>query len=384
MSVAGKFSTMSMADLIQWARTAQRTGLLTLTDEGGKEIQVVFRDGRIVFSSNNDKRERWRAYLLYHGFCTEEVIEAAFREKEAGGASVASILVRQRRITAEQAISTLTEKTMEDVCDAFLWKEGSFAFEPKPLAVAHSLAIDLDPINVVCEGVRRAEIWNRLNAYIHPNSFYDRTREALDPSGTWEDLRMAQHVWMHVEPNLSVSELVASLPFSRFKIYRALSELLERRLIATGEATATADREKRIGRKRQDASAAAEAGRWTEAMEILQGLVTANPGRADLTQELISLTRGFERAVHEHNFTKDDVPVVTIGPEALGRLNLYPMEAFLLSRIDGRLAVRDILRITPISEFDGLRAFKRLLSAKVIDFPMRTTAVEPLTAVPAR
>ena len=376
MSVAGKFSTMSMADLIQWARTAQRTGLLTLRDGAGKEIQVVFRDGRIVFSSNNDKRERWAGYLIYHGLCTQADIEAAFAEKEGTGASVASILVKQRKIGFEQAVSTLTEKTMEDLCDVFLWKDGSFEFEPKALAVAHSLAIDLDPINVVCEGVRRAEVWSRITAYIHTNSFYERTYDALDPNGSWEDVRMAQHVWMHVDGECSVHELVARLPFSRYKIFRALSELLEQRLITTAEATLTIDRERRINQKRSDARAAAEHGRWTEAMEILQGLVTGNPGRKDLMEELISVTRGFERAVHEHNFGKEDVPVMTIGPDALSRLNLHPTEAFLLSRIDGRLAVRDILRITPISEFEGLRAFKRLMSAKVIDFPLRVSAAQ--------
>src|SRR5688572_84485 len=116
MTVAGKFSTMSMADLIQWGRTAQRTGLLTLSDEEGKKkIKVVFRDGRIVFSSTNEVRERWHAYLVYHGFCSDEDIETAFKASEASGALLASILVADGKITQEQAVSTLTEKTIEDL-----------------------------------------------------------------------------------------------------------------------------------------------------------------------------------------------------------------------------------------------------------------------------
>ena len=151
---------MSMADLIQWGRTSQRTGLFKFDDERGKEIRVVLSDGRIVFSSTNDKRERWRNYLLYHGFCSEEDIEAAFRVQAATGAAAAAVLVQEKKITQEQALSTLTEKTIEDVCDVFLWSEGKFEFEPTKAALKSSMTINVDPIHVV--GRARDEVWNRI------------------------------------------------------------------------------------------------------------------------------------------------------------------------------------------------------------------------------
>lgn len=85
---------MSIADLIQWGRTAQRTGLLKLRSEDAREIDIVFRDGRIVFSSTNERRNRWRGYLIYLGLTTDAEMEAAFQTKQVTGASVASILVR--------------------------------------------------------------------------------------------------------------------------------------------------------------------------------------------------------------------------------------------------------------------------------------------------
>ena len=62
---------------------------------------------------------------------------------------------------------------------------------------------------------------------------------------------------------------------------------------------------------------------------MLKGLISANPGRPTIVQELVEVTRGFERSVYEHNFTKDDVPVVAIGAEAMPRLNIEPAEGFL-------------------------------------------------------
>lgn len=95
-------------------------------------------------------------------------------------------------------------------------------------------------------------------------------------------------------------------------------ELLSHRWIQPTDITAHLDREKRIAGKVSDARDAASAGRWTEAMEMLQ-----------------------------------------------------VAEGFLLSRVDGRPSIRDILRISPMQETEALRAFKRLLPARVIDFPRR-------------
>lgn len=67
---------------------------------------------------------------------------------------------------------------------------------------------------------------------------------------------------------------------------------------------------------------------------------------------------------------------MAIGEEAMSRLKIEPAEEFLLSRVDGRLTIGDILRITPMQEPEALRAFKRLLAARVIDFPRRKMAAE--------
>lgn len=268
-------------------------------------------------------------------------------------------------------MATLNEKTMEDVCDVFLWPEGDFVFQPRGPVIKDSVVINLDPIHLVFEGIRRNELWSRLNAVIHPGNLFERSSEFMDDKGAWEDVRVAKHVFVHLDGNVTVADLVERLPFSRYKIYRAVSELLERRLLVHSDLTAAADRQRRTERKLGDAQKAAADGRWTEAIEILQGLLASNPGRQDLMDELLSVTRRFEQTIYEHYFAKEDVPVVTIGTDALSRVRIEPSDGFVLSRIDGRLTVRDILRISPVTEFDGLRSFKRLLAARLIDFPTR-------------
>ena len=286
----------------------------------------------------------------------------------------AAVLVQQQKISRQQALDTLTAKTIEDLCDAFLWPEGEFHFDPRKLTTAESLTVNLDPIRVVVEGVSRAEIWSRITAFIHPSSYFEPSDEPFDSTRPWEDARMAQRVYSLTDGNRSVQDLVAGLPFGRYKVFRAVSELLEQRLIRPCDVTGVIDREKRMQRTLGGARAAAMGGRWTEAMEMLKGLASANPGRKEVVDALIEVTDGFKSAVYEHKFTLDDVPVVTIGPDALSHMNLNPTDAFILSRIDGRMKVQQIIRISPINEFDALRTFTRLLAALVIDFPKRSVA----------
>lgn len=371
MSVQGKFSTMSMADVIQWGRTAQRTGLLVARSDTKKEVRVSFRNGQIVFSSTNDPREIYGAFLVHLGLLTESDIDRAMAIQTSTGAMLASILVREKLITESQAISTLTQKMMEDLCDIFLWKDGEFAFQPKPFDSKGFLAIDLDPIRVVAEGVRRVDVWNRINAAVHPQSVFETAGTEIQRHPPLEDEAVARKVLAMVNGAHSVTDLMEFLPFSRYKIYRAIDELLDRKHLMRSELTSVGDREKRLVRKLEEARLSAEGGRWGEAMEILQVLSVANPGRKDLFDELLKVTEGLRRAIYEQNFVLSDVPVVTIGPDALAHLNLDPADGFILSRIDGRISVADILRITPIKELDGLRSFKRLLNSKVIDFPHR-------------
>jgi len=76
--------------------------------------------------------------------------------------------------------------------------------------------------------------------------------------------------------------------------------------------------------------------------------------------------------VHLGLLTESDIDQAMAIQKSTGAmLASAPADGFILSRIDGRISVADILRITPVKELDGLHSFKRLLNSKVIDFPHR-------------
>lgn len=64
--------------------------------------------------------------------------------------------------------------------------------------------------------------------------------------------------------------------------------------------------------------------------------------------------------------TSGRVPGMLFGPEQLAKLSLTAQERYLLSRVDGKRDVENILRIAPLREFEALVAFDRFLTQKWI------------------
>jgi hypothetical protein len=371
---------MSVPDLIQWARTAQRTGTLTLNREAETTIRIGFRQGRICFTSTSDRRQNYSRYLVYRGFCTQEQIDHALGVQKETGVMMAAVLVRAGMLSQHDAESTLTRKTFEDLCEVFLWREGRFVFDPQAQPPQNFLPVDVDPIEVVMEGVRRADLWVRMTASMHAGSFYEANEQPWPDGAEWEDEEMARIVRPLLDGARNLGDLVAALPFSSYTIWRAVSELLEKRLVIAADTTSAVVRESRVRAKLAEANRAVEEERFVEAMEILQGLSSALPDRRDILHRLLVVADLFRAAVYEQNFVAADVPVVTIGSDALAHLKLDPTDGFILSRIDGVLSVQEILRITPVPETAALRSLKRLLRSKVIDFPTRAQAARSSAA----
>jgi hypothetical protein len=208
-----------------------------------------------------------------------------------------------------------------------------------------------------------------MSALIPGYTVFERGDLPLPTEG-WNDGVVTRHVHRLLDGKRAVDEVVAALPFGRYKVYVALRELLESGCIRAGIATEAGQRAERRRQLLGEVSEAEREGRWGEAIQILEGLVARYPNDDEVVPALVRALEGFRLYVHGHNFGLEDVPVVTIG-DAASRLPLDPHSGFVLSRVDGTLTVRQILKISPVKEVDGLRILKRLHDAKVIDFPRR-------------
>ncbi len=372
MSLHGTFESMSMADLIQWARTARRTGIITVRNPAdNSERKIYLQGGQIVACASNDPRDFYGNYLLRLGYCSEEDVNRALQIQRETGIMVAQILVMVEKITKDDAVATLTEKTMDNICDVFLWDEGNFEYDPRPIEPRKLIEISIDPISVALEGVRRVDGWNQLRIRFHSDLILERTDRLVTAEGEFENARVARAVVALLDGERKVGQLCSELPFSAYSVIEALSDLVKNGLARSSDATIPPNRRERLEEKFSEAMAAERRGNWGMALQILEGLAAMNWDIPGLAEVLPRVQEKFKGNLYETAFRREDVPVVAIGTEALERLTLTPADGFVVSRIDGRLSVAEIVRISSLPEMDALRSLKRLLEAKVIDFPSR-------------
>jgi len=361
-----------MPDLIQWARTARRGGVITVRNPGdNSERKIYLHGGQIVACASNDHRDYYGNYLLRLGYCSEEDINRALAIQRETGVMIARILVMVEKLSLEDAVATLTEKTIDNICDIFLWEDGDFAYEQKDIAPTKLVEISIDPISVALEGVRRVDGWNELRTRFPPEAVLDTTEKPFPPSGEFANARVARAVLSQLDGERKLDDVFRELPFSRYLVVEACSDLFAAGLARVSETAGAPGHHRRLETKFGEALVAERRGNFGAAVQILEGLEALQWDVPGLAEALPRARDLYKKNVYETAFGREDVPVVAIGIEALERLKLTPADGFVVSRVDGRLSVAEVMRISSLPEMDALRSLKRLLEAKVIDFPSR-------------
>lgn len=108
-------------------------------------------------------------------------------------------------------------------------------------------------------------------------------------------------------------------------------------------------------------------GELAEGLDLLETLASRQPARLDV-QALVELARAaLLRVYRDHVGSGARVPRVRIPPEQVMRYNLPASAGFLLSLIDGRTCVDELLALSGMDPFEGLRGLSNLLDAGIVE-----------------
>lgn len=368
MRLTGTFEIMSISDLVQWARSAQKTGTLHLaSDNGENQIRVILRDGAVVWSSTTS-RQTFANYIVHLGICTQEQVAELLETAEKQGHMLGSVLVKSGLIDEARAVAALRQKTFEDLCDVFLWTGGDFSFEPLAPPQNAFLPFDLDPIEVMLEGRRRRRVWERLRASVVPVSCFKHTGAHLPYGRPWRFPSVVDSLIPLLDGLRTVDELLELLPFSRFSFFATLEELMDAKVVRPADVDLALRNDASVDSLIEGARQARAEGRWSDALLILEGLSSAHPGRRDVFDLMVEVADGFRESVFLHNFHRDDVPVATAAGRDAGKYRLDETARFVLSRVDGTLTVGTIIDTSMIDDTEALRTIKMLIEIKLIEF----------------
>jgi hypothetical protein len=374
MAIQGTLKTMSLVDLLQFLAAGRKSGTLKF-DRGKITKQVYFKNGMIVGSKSNDPREYLGQVLLHYGKVDDAQLKAAREVQRTSGAKLGEVLVEQGFLTEEEVIEILKTRTLDAIYDLFMWNEGDFEFYDEDLSSDELLLIEVEPTNVIMEGIYRIDEFARYRTLVPSD------RAILELAAGWTaSLKLGKEfrqILYFVEKRMSVKEICYQMHASAFHVYGQLFTL-----ISEGVARVAGERPEdppAPSVEIEDLPESVTEMVWSAerkldtdpeaALQIVQAALQQQPNNPEAQALLPTAEEKYVKHVYATSgLTPRSVPKLGISSAEMTTLEIDPQEGFMLSRINGSWDIQSILSICPFREADCLRMIKKLRERGVIGF----------------
>jgi len=373
MAIQGTLQTMSLVDLLQFLATGRKSGTLKF-DQGKVTKQIYFKNGMIVGSKSNDPREYLGQVLLHYGKVDDLQLKIARELQRESGAKLGEVLVEQGFLSESEVLEILKTRTLDAIYDLFVWTDGDFEFYDNDPLPDDLLLIEVEPTNVIMEGIYRIDEFARYRTLV-PS---DRNILELNADRT-SSLKLGKEfrqVLQFVEKRMSVAEICYHMHASSFHVYGQLYTLISEGIArVTGElapdvrspVTEVEDLPESVtemiwsAERKMDTDPEA-------ALQIIQNVLQQQPNNLEAQALLPTAEQKFIKHVYESGgISPRSVPELRVSPSDLTKEQFDPQEGFVLSRINGSWDIQSILSICPFREADCLRMIKKLHERGVIE-----------------
>jgi hypothetical protein len=329
----------------------------------------------IVGSKSNDPREYLGQVLLHYGKVDDAQLKAARAMQRTSGAKLGEVLVEQGVLTEADVVEILKTRTLDAIYDLFMWNEGDFEFYDEDPSPDELLLIEVEPTNVIMEGIYRIDEFARYRTLVPSD------RAILELAAGWtSSLKLGKEfrqILYFVEKRMSVAEICYQMHASAFHVYGQLFTL-----ISEGVARVAGERPEDIptpGVEIEDLPESVTEMVWAAerkldtdpeaALQIVQTALQQQPNNPEAQALLPLAEEKFVKHVYASSgLTPRSIPQLKISPAELTNLEIDPQEGFMLSRINGSWDIQSILSICPFREADCLRMIKKLRERGVIGF----------------
>ncbi len=371
--LAGDFATMPLKDLVVYLWNRQATGQLVLESRGVHK-EALLENGAIYNASSNLPREYVGQYLINLGHISEEQFHTAYATQKETKVFLGRILEMIGAVSRETLEVVLATKFRETILDAFNWVEGSFRFEagkkpPQPDGIRVSVPL----IEVHKESDFRVQAWDLMRQTFSSGActltlVAENLVEPPKPGGIDEKMFAA------IGAGQTIDEMALELHATDYFLYNRLYAYFHLGALKIHEPTGPrvdveddsglsdgSSAEQLLGK----ASICHHEGNFRDAWALARRSNEQTP-----TLDGVVLMREIDLAwlpqLRADFVSSGRVPGMLIGPEQVAKLTLTAPERYLLSRVDGKRDVENILRIAPLREFEALVAFDRFLTQKWI------------------
>ena len=374
MGIAGNLATMSVADLLQFLETGQKSGVLRVSRESVTK-EIFFEKGSIIGSTSTDPKEYFGQFLLHYGKIDESQLRLALEsQRKQRHIPLGRILLAAGVFSETEMMELLRLRALEIMYELFLWEQADFQFEHQAPLPENLIRIEIKPTSVIMEGVYRTDEWRRYREVLPSDRVVLGLVPGRTPTGVKEGSDIPRILWF-VKKRIPVGEICYNMHASPFHVYSRLHQLLTEGVIEVVEAqsqptprVAAATEPEVSAEMLQQAKGQLARGAFVEALTLLQDLLESQPGNAETSALLAAAEPRFVEQTYRGTLTPESIPKLQASLETVMTMGLGPKEGFILSRINGSWDVRSILSVCPFREAESLLILRKLLDAKLIGF----------------
>jgi hypothetical protein len=171
MALKGNLRDFSLHQLLNLINLAHKTGALFVKPEAlpgstnghAAPASLFFREGRLIHAAFDGKPARLTDVLVRVGRLTPEQAQAVReRSRIDTDKELGLLLIHNGYLSQNDIIQGVRGYLLETVYQLFTWAAGDFRFEPNELPPEERITVPLSLENVILEGNRRQQEWERL------------------------------------------------------------------------------------------------------------------------------------------------------------------------------------------------------------------------------
>ena len=365
MSLSGRLKTMDLAEVLQWVTIGRKTGSLAFVLDKTK-VYIYLKEGKIISSLSNDPTKQLGQFLIFQGKLTEAQLKKALEIHLQSGATLGSIIVKEKFVSREDVEQALVERTEEVIYELFLWEDGNFYFSDKSYQDQDLILINAEINAIIFEGIRRKDEWKRIRSVLPSNDIVLSLRNDVNLKSQSLTPHQKKLLFL-LTLKKPISEIILELHGSDFMVCFELFQLYDKEIIEIADLRQTESQEEEnpadLFSKGQNLM---QQNRYREAIEVFQEVIHLDPQNAWASDQLERAEKALCQEFYSNSIPSDKVPYFLVPISTLAHHNLTHEEGFVASRINGTWDAKSIVMLSPLRELEILQVLDKLMKMGLI------------------
>lgn len=374
MSITGNLVTMQLPELLQWLTQSNKSGILT-TRHGKDSSQVFLNKGLIAYATCSLPNYSFDRVMVRKGKLSPDKRQLFLNRIHKEQKPPWRLAIDQGLLTEQEAHDLFKFYVEEILISLFMWDEGDFEFVEKNFSSADLLKIEITTYVLILEGVLARDEWAKVaDTCPDPKTILEiadsfRQEGALD----WREANDLA-VLKLIDGKRSFEEIFLFSPLKETDTAKALAELFsDGILVSIGvREPEKPPEETQIEKLRKQVTLALEDANFFLALDLLNSILKlerkdaeALKWRKDIRKRLLSIMKTV--------FPSDKyIPQIVIPMDQLqsesNEYNLSDYDGYVLSRIDSRTNIANIIRIVGLKPDDVRLSLFKMERSGILNF----------------